>query len=108
MATEIPLEPLPNQSFSIDLDGRRYDVTIKAVDDQGMVVSITRDGALVVDSARALAGVPVLAYRYEEDSAGNFIFYTEDDALPYFSDFASTCGLVFFTGAELEAIRAST
>lgn len=103
MAVEIPLEPLPNQAFSIDLAGLRYDLTIKAIDGEGMAVTVVRNGALVVNNARCVAGSLVIGYRHLE--LGDFIFYTADDALPYYTDFGSTCGLVFYPADELGALR---
>lgn len=103
MAVEIPLEPLPNQAFSIDLAGLRYDLTIKAIDGEGMTLTVVRDGATVVANARCVAGSPVIGYPCLE--LGDFIFYTANDALPYYTDFGNTCGLVFYSADELGAIR---
>lgn len=96
---EIPLEAIPNQSFSIDLDGLRYDLTIKAIDDQAMTMTVVRDGVTIVENAHCQAGELVIRYPYLQQ--GDFMFYTGDEALPYYTDFGNTCGLVFFTAAEL-------
>ena len=103
MSIEIPLEAIPNQSFSIRLDAHRYVLTIKEMGDV-MAVTIERDSVVLVSNMRAVAGTPLLPYPYLSQEFGNFIFTnTDPEAIPYYTDFATTCKLVYSTAAEIAA-----
>lgn len=99
---DITLQPLPNQSFSIQLGASRYDITLKEANG-AMTASIARDGAPVVENVRLVAGSPVLPYRYLED--GNFVLVTQDDDLPYYTAFGVTQFLTYLTADEVAALR---
>lgn len=102
MAVRVSLAAVANQALSIVLDGSRYDLTVKAC--PGCVaVSIVRDGVPLVTGARAVAGTPLLPYRHLE--AGNFIFVTNDDALPDWTQFETDQALIYLSAAELGAAR---
>lgn len=107
MSQVIPLEPVPAQSLSVVLEGVRYDIAVKEAAGC-MCVDIARDSVQVVQGERAVNGYPLLPYFYQEQAQGNFIFITEDEALPYWDQFGATTFLVFTPNAELEAIRAGT
>lgn len=99
---ELSLTTVPNQSLSSRLDGSRYDITLKAVTGDMMAVSITRDGTAIVSGQRAVAGTPLLPYRYHE--AGNFVFLTKDGAAPYYTEFGTSQALLYLTADEIEAL----
>lgn len=104
MPQVIDLLPEPNQSFSIQLEGRRYEFEIKEA--QGaMGVTITRDGVRLVSNTRALPRTGLLPYRALEDLSGNFAFVTEDDELPDWRLFATSQRLLYFSNAEVVLIR---
>jgi hypothetical protein len=88
----IKLEPVPNQSISVTLEGVRYDIEIK---DMGsvMAASITIDGEPVITGARCLVGVPLLPYKYMEQ--GNFIFVTDNNDFPDWRRFGDTQNLIY-------------
>jgi hypothetical protein len=99
----IPLDPIPNQSLSIRLDGHRYIITVKEIGGM-MGVTIERDNVVLVDMVRAVAGFPLLPYRYLSRDAGNFIFtHTDPGAYPYYEDFGTKSQLVYSTAAEIAA-----
>lgn len=101
----IPLEAIPNQSFSVRLDDALYDITIKEA--RGiMAVTIVRDNVELVSGLRATAGTPLLPYRYQE--SGNFIITTENDEIPYYTQFGVTQNLIYASQEELEVLRAGT
>lgn len=106
MSQIIPLEAIPNQQVSVVLDGHRFEVTLKEAGGM-MVATIVRDGATIISSVRAVAGGPLLPYRYLEGDAGNFIFTTAsmDGTFPYWTDFNSGTQLVYTSAAELAEIR---
>jgi hypothetical protein len=99
---EIPLQAIPNQKFSVQLDNRLYDITITAT---GNVMSCTlvRDGETIQDTMRLVAGTPLLPYLYQE--AGNFALITASGDLPDYTQFGVTQFLLYASQDELDAIR---
>lgn len=105
MSVVIQLDPIPNQSLTVQLAGRRYVLAFK---DAGgvMAVDVTRDDEIVVRGQRVVANTPLLPYRYLEDNSGNFMFVsTTDGMLPRWEDFGVETQLLYTSGPELEAIR---
>lgn len=107
MSQVIPLDPIPNQSLSILLDGHRYVITIRDIGAM-MAVTIERDSVTIIDGVRAVGGFPLLPYEYLSDGTGNFIFTnTDEGAIPRFEDFGTKCQLVYSTSAEIADAAAS-
>ncbi len=100
---QIPLIAMANQSLSIRLDDRRYEITIQATGGV-MAATITRDETLLVQGMRCHPRVPLLP-KYKEDDAGNFIFETESGEYPDYTKFDRTHVLLYLSKEELEAIR---
>lgn len=100
MAIVIPLQTTPNQSFTIRLDAARYDIGLRACGSV-MAATIARDGVALVSGLRLVAGTPLLPYAHLQ--VGNFIFLTENDALPWWEDFARQT-LVYLSQAEIAAL----
>jgi hypothetical protein len=99
---DIALQAVPNQAFSVVLEDARYAVTIKEANGV-MVADITRDNVVLIQGTRITAGTPLLPYRYLE--SGNFVLLTQDDALPYYTEFGTTQSLVYVTKAEIASLR---
>lgn len=99
---EVPLSPVPNQSFSIQIEQRLYDITVTEANGC-MAISVSRDGVEIVSATRLVGGSPVLPYRYQE--AGNFALLSNAEELPYYTAFGVTQSLVFLSESELLAIR---
>lgn len=102
MPTGVPLQQLPNQTFSVTLDGNLYDITIKAAENI-MSVSFLRNGADIIDNVRAVAAGALIQGQYQE--AGNFLFLTANNQLPDYNQFGLTQSLLYFSAAELAAFR---
>jgi hypothetical protein len=100
---QIPIQQLPNQSFTVLLDSNQWGVTMKTVGDT-TVVGLTRNGVGVLDGARAAPGAFIIPSEYEE--AGNFFFVTQNQQLPYYTRFNVTQSLIYIGAAELAALRA--
>lgn len=96
----VELQPVANQSFTVQLDGARYELTLREV---GGVMSadIARDGVPLLQGARLVAGTPLIPYAHM--TAGNFVLLTENDSLPYYFEFGLTQSLVYLTAAEVAA-----
>ena len=99
---QIPLQQIPNQSFSILLDGNQWNMILKTVQDT-TVVSMTLNGTDILDSARAAAGGFIIPSLYQE--SGNFFFVTQNFELPYYTQFTVTQAFVYISAVELAALR---
>lgn len=99
---DVSLAALPNQSLTIQLAERVYDIHVREANGV-MAATIARDGVTLVSALRITAGTPLLPYRYQE--AGNFVMTTEGDALPYYDQFGVTQFLVYLTAEEVAALR---
>ncbi len=99
---DVAIAAVPNQELTIQLEGIIYDIALREANGI-MTASITRDGTAVARNTLAVAGTPLLPYRYQE--AGNFIMTTDGEAIPYWDQFGVTQFLVYLSAAELAAYR---
>ncbi|ECC1479297.1 phage baseplate plug family protein [Salmonella enterica] len=97
----IPLNSEPNQSLTITLDSVEHSLTIKEAGGS-MVMTIVRDGKTIISNTRLLSGTLIVPYTYLE--AGNFIFLTDDEEMPYYTKFDRQV-LLYVSAAELEQYR---
>jgi len=108
---QIPITNIPNQSFSINLDGNQYDIRIHACGDNivpgsmVMAVDIVRNNVAIVTGMRAVPGFPLIPAKYLEN--GNFIFSTQNDDYPDWNQFGITQYLIFASESELQTLRAA-
>ncbi|HZZ80039.1 MAG TPA: hypothetical protein VFE62_16115 [Gemmataceae bacterium] len=100
---QLPLQQLPNQSFSVLLDGNQWTFLFKTIEDT-TVASLTLNGTDLLDSARCAAGSFLIPSEYEEE--GNFFFVTQNQQLPYYTEFNVTQSLIYVSANELAALRA--
>lgn len=103
---QIPLQSVPSQSLSIQLNNNSYDIVIRACNSgtaQIMAVDITLNNEIVVIGQRIVAGTPVIPYRELTEYAGNFFLLTENGDLPDYNEFQVSQYLVFGTQEELDA-----
>jgi len=113
---EIPLASVPNQTFSIVLDERLYEIALYAIDTGNIVldgatvpntvmaVDITRDGVVIMTGMRVMPDYPMIPYRYLE--AGNFVFITSEGDYPDYLQFGITQTMIYLSEAELAELRA--
>lgn len=104
MSQIVPIESVPNQSLSIQLDDTRYEMRFR---DLGgvMAVDISIDDEVILKGHRVVGGLPLIPYKYLEGDGGNFVFLTELGDIVYWDQFNSTQFLLYITVAELEVIR---
>lgn len=100
----IELQAIPNQAFSIRLNGISYDFIIKETAGV-MCATISRDSVKLLDSVRITAGEPLIPYRYLEDDQGNFALVGNDGDLINYARFGITQFLVYVTPSELLTLR---
>jgi hypothetical protein len=100
----IPLQAIPNQSFSIQIDGNTYDLRIHDCGNV-MTVTVSINNVIVVQGFRAVPGSFILPFRYLEN--GNFLIETLNDEYPDWRRFGLDQFMIFASQAELNAIRFS-
>lgn len=100
---QIDLAAVPNQSFSIRLDNNLYDITIT---DLGTIMSATivKNNETLLSNTRIVNGSLIIPYSYLED--GNFFITSDDNDIPYYTEFNITQFLYYVSQAELAALRA--
>lgn len=104
MALEIAIAAIPNQGFTVTLDGHWYAIELKEANGV-MVANVKRDDVDIVLGQRLVAGEFVLPFAYMGDA--NFFISTENEELPYYPAFGETQFLYYFTAAEVAEIRAN-
>lgn len=95
----IPLEPIPNQSFSTTVEGITYKITLRTAQN-ATLASIESAGRTLITNALCVPGgniLPYPAYR----KGGNFRFVCQDNQYPYYENFGKTCFLAYIPKAEL-------
>lgn len=102
MPQSVPLQAIPNQSFTVNLGGNVFDIELRAMKDI-MTISMAINGAQKLRNARCVAGALVIPSRYLE--AGNFLFLTLNGELPDYNKFTTTQQLVYFSEDDLAAYR---
>lgn len=99
----IPLQSIPNQSFSVQLDNINFDLRLH---DCGniMAVDIIVNNVPLLSGIRAVNGFPIIPTRYLEAPVGNFMFANaldNDDEYPYWDRFGTDQILVYASPQEL-------
>lgn len=101
---EITLQQTPNQSFSFDLDGKTYDVTLRTT--ETIIADISIDNELAISGVRVMPYRPMIPYEYLAKGGGNLFFITENgDALNY-ELFGVSQYLAYLTQEEVEFLNA--
>ena len=100
----IPLSPVPNQRFQVRLEDSLFGIELKTAR-ESMVISISRDGRLILRGARCLPAAPLIPFRYLEGLTGNFFFLTEGGLYPHHSRFGGADTLWHVTADELAEMR---
>lgn len=99
---DLPLQAIPNQSFSEQIGDTRFGITIKETNGV-MSITVVRDDVELVSMQRLTPGTPILPYLYLED--GNLLVLVEDEELPCWPAFGITQFLVYLSAEELAAAR---
>ena len=104
MLQAIPIQAVPNQQFSIVLDNNNW-VFIIRLTNGCMSVTLSLNTVTIIENMRVVAGQLVIPSQYEEMSAGNFIFLTQNNQLPDWSQFNITQSLVYASASDLASFR---
>jgi hypothetical protein len=100
----VPLEVLPNQTFSIQIDNHNYDMAVYSCN-LIMAFDLVRDGVTILTGQRVVVGTPVIPYEYLENENGNFAFVTANEEYPDYLQFNTTQSLIYASNDELEVLR---
>lgn len=102
----IPISAVANQSFSVQLEGNRWDITLKAARST-MIADIKLNDEQILSGSRIVAGTPIIPYRFLQGS-GNFILLTDSEDIPAWQRFGIDQQLIYGTFDELSSIPAET
>lgn len=97
------MDAVPNQVVTARLGGARFELRLRDIGGM-MAVDVTRGDVPILRGMRAVAGTPVIPFRYLEDGAGNLIFLSAEDSpdlLPYWPDFGTRTRLIYASDEEL-------
>ena len=98
----IPIKALPNQTLSALLDDNQWDIALR--DCNGVIsCSLSKNAVVIVENARAVAGMRILQAHYQED--GNFAIISNDEGIPDYRQFGVTQFLVYISADELAVSR---
>lgn len=95
----VPIEPLPNQELSINVDGNRWTLRIK-IAITSMFADIFLNDEPVVLGQRIAIGTPVIPYEYLA-TAGNFIFLADNGERADWRKFNVSQQLLYVSPGEL-------
>lgn len=98
----VPIQPLPNQEFTIQLDGNSFDIILKSA--SGITaVSIAINTVPIIKNMRAVSAMRLIPSQYQE--SGNFAFSTLNYEMPYYAFFGVSQFLIYTSAAELQQLR---
>ncbi len=100
--TQIPIQAIANQSFTITLENNFYNITLKETN-RVMSSSITRNDIVIQKNARISSGYFLIPYKYQQ--SGNFFILTDNGDYPYYTEFGITQYLLYITQIELNFIQ---
>lgn len=89
----IPIEPVPNQELSVNIDGVRWVIRIK-VAESTMVCDISHGDEAIILGARIAVGTPMIPYPYLS-ADGNFLFLVDNEEMPDWRKFGVSQQLVY-------------
>lgn len=98
----IDIDPIPNQEFSVTVDGNRWDFVIKEAV-SSMICDLSLNDEVILSGARIVTGTPIIPYEYLRRQ-GNFIILTENEELPYWTKFGVNQQLIYASAEELSLL----
>lgn len=99
---KIDLAPVPNQEFTVTLEGQPFTVVIKEANGV-MVATVSRGEVTLISNSRIMPFGPIIPYPYLE--TGNLAITTENDEIPYYTAFGATQFLYYVTEEEVGQLR---
>lgn len=93
------IEAVPNQSFSFDIDGVSFGVTLKTSDFTNATVTLGDE--VIMSGMRVMPNAPIIPYEYLTEGAGNLFFIVERGEYPTYTEFGISQTLVYLTPEEI-------
>jgi hypothetical protein len=97
----IPLEAIPNQSFTFTINDDFYKFTIKECNGV-MACTIYINNNIIQSNTRMSSGYFLIPYIYIWNDFGNFVMVTNEDDYPYYTNFGVDQYLVYITTQEID------
>lgn len=99
---QIPLNAVPSQDLSIQLDGEYWRIKL-SLSMEFVCATISRDGDTLISGIRCFVNQPLLPYPYMyEPRFGNFLFDTDVD----WENFGGSCSLYYLNASEMAEYNA--
>ena len=95
----IPMEAVPNQELTLNIDGNRWLLRLK-VAKSSMIADVYRNDAALLLGQRIAVGTPIIPYQYLQ-GAGNFILLVENEQLSDWRQFGITQQLLYVEPGRL-------
>ena len=105
MTVEVKLEAIPNQKFTVPLEGNDYSIRIFYTG-ECMAYNLDINKVNVIKGFQFINGELMLPYEYQEVN-GNLLLIVPDDELPDYESFGNTQFLAFLTQEETDLYRES-
>lgn len=102
----IPLQAIPNQTFTVQLDQIIYDFNIHTCgtgNAQIAAVTLSINNMEILTGERLVSNQLMIPYQYLEN--GNFVLITANEEYPNYTQFNVTQYLIYASNEELAAIR---
>ena len=98
----IPIQAVPNQSFTTTINNNLFDISIRTSD--GITaVSIAINGTDIINNLIAVANGLIIPAQYQE--VDNFMFVTANYEMPLYTQFNINQSLIYFSASELATYR---
>jgi len=95
----IPLESTPNQSLTVNLDGRRWLLRIKEC--RGvMACDVSLDDVPILQGIRICPGTPIIPYEHLQGN-GNFLLLVDREELADWRQFGMSQSLIYVSPGEI-------
>lgn len=97
---QVPLNQLPNQSVSFNVDGAYWQLKVyQAIN--SVCADISRNGESIAAGVRCYGGMPLMQYDYmHRPDFGNFVFDSDAD----WTVFGTSCNLYYLNKTELQQL----
>lgn len=105
MPQQIALVAIPNQQFTVVLDNLYYGLRFRTLKQGPLICDVTRAGVAIISGNRVLHNQLILPYPYMEGAGGNFVLDSALDLMPDYTLFGTSQQLIYFSAAEMLAMR---
>jgi len=102
---QITLPEEPNVQFTTSPEEEEFTITFRLLKDGITLVTIANSDGNIIVSSKCVNNEWLIPYPYLENGKGNFRFESDTEDYPNYSNFNSTCRLMYYTQYEVDEIR---